>query len=621
VPVSVLTSSLSVNSASFALTASYALSASFASTVPASGVIGLNLSQIATASFTASVSPTQFTVTSASITEFTVTGTGVTIGNAITDIHTVTGSFNVSGSAAIVGNTQITGSLNISSSNLNTVIVGNPTGPGVELSPLNQSYKFKVGNGNWGFFITGSSGGTLISGGAYNLDLRSNLTIENNVSFITRNSTFRHQLFASTWNITDFITGAQRLSINQGGNVLIGTGSISTGVLLDVRAQGALSTDTAFRVRNTANDRNLIGISGNGDIEIRTNRVSLARSQRINIGGNNTDNAIDAAAYDEIVMLGYNNTNANQRTTILGSSNSCNIAANFPSVIVGYSNTSSAGVTGATIIGRNNTGQGSIMVGAGNAANGVLGPVCIGNSNTVSQTNGFPTLPMFLIGSNLTIPNNAATNNCVFLSAGSGSGNPFVTIKNDNLLIGTLTPWTSNFDNNSRGVFYTRTGIAPTTLAADSFGLYSADRNGVAGKASPHFRTEDGTVLWLGDESRLFNVTSSVILNGTSSAPSLNTTAIITQTNSGSFTVYSFPTASYDTAFFEYSVKSGSNARAGTIMAIQSGTSVNFTETTTTDFGNTTPVSFTVIVTGSNMALTGSSTSGAWTIKTIIRTI
>jgi hypothetical protein len=101
--------------------------------------------------------------------------------------------------------------------------------------------------------------------------------------------------------------------------------------------------------------------------------------------------------------------------------------------------------------------------------------------------------------------------------------------------------------------------------------------------------------------------------------PMLITTAKTVQTNSGSFTVYSLPTASYDTAFFEYSVKSGSNARAGTIMAIQAGSSVNFTETTTTDFGDTTPVSFTVIVTGSNMALTGSSTSGAWTTKCIVR--
>jgi hypothetical protein len=103
--------------------------------------------------------------------------------------------------------------------------------------------------------------------------------------------------------------------------------------------------------------------------------------------------------------------------------------------------------------------------------------------------------------------------------------------------------------------------------------------------------------------------------------PMLITTAKVVQTNSGSFTMYSLPTASYDTAFFEYSVRSGSNARAGTIMAIQSGSAVNFTETTTTDFGSTSAVSFTVIVTGSNMALTGSSTSGAWTIKTIVRGI
>jgi hypothetical protein len=99
----------------------------------------------------------------------------------------------------------------------------------------------------------------------------------------------------------------------------------------------------------------------------------------------------------------------------------------------------------------------------------------------------------------------------------------------------------------------------------------------------------------------------------------LITTAKVVQTNSGSFTVYSLPTASYDTAFFEYSIRSGSNARAGTIMAMQLGSTVNFTETTTTDFGSTSAVSFTVIVTGSNMALTGSSTSGAWTIKTIVR--
>jgi hypothetical protein len=103
--------------------------------------------------------------------------------------------------------------------------------------------------------------------------------------------------------------------------------------------------------------------------------------------------------------------------------------------------------------------------------------------------------------------------------------------------------------------------------------------------------------------------------------PMLITTRKVTMTNSGSFVVYSLPTASYDTAFFDYSIRSGSNARAGQIMAIKSGSYVNFTETTTTDFGNTTAVLFTVIVSGSNMVLTGSAATGSWTIKSIIRSI
>lgn len=104
-------------------------------------------------------------------------------------------------------------------------------------------------------------------------------------------------------------------------------------------------------------------------------------------------------------------------------------------------------------------------------------------------------------------------------------------------------------------------------------------------------------------------------------APALYTTNRITQTNSGSFVVYSLPTASYDGAFYDYTVRSGSNARAGQIMAIWSGSSVNFTESRTTSFGNTAGINFTVIVSGSNMVLTGSSATGSWTIKTIIRSI
>jgi hypothetical protein len=103
-------------SASFATSASQAQNALTASYILASGVAGLNLTQIATGSVTASVSPSQFSVVSGSVTEFVVTGTGTRIGSVITDTHTITGSVNISGSTTISGslialNTNTTNSL------------------------------------------------------------------------------------------------------------------------------------------------------------------------------------------------------------------------------------------------------------------------------------------------------------------------------------------------------------------------------------------------------------------------------------------------------------------------------------------------------------------------------
>jgi hypothetical protein len=421
-----------------ALSSSYALSSSFASTVPASGVIGLNLSQIATASFTASVSPTQFTVTSASITEFTVTGTGVTIGNAITDTHTVTGSL------AITGSTNITGPL----------------------------------------------------------------------------------------------TATQ-----------IGVGAAPSGsVPLDVRAQGALSTDLAFRVRNSTNTYNIIAAQGDGDIQIGSDAVGTTRT-----------------------------------TTVA--------AVGFPRLVLDTSYS-----TDTAII---------------SVARRMFSSITIFNDNALVISHN-----SFSDGNNIPYKMHFVNPSTYYGSVPAYNYNAGFMWFKDNATVANLQMKLS--PDNALSIYTSSASPIENAITGSGFQIWAS---GSAGNAYPHIRTQNGTLLWLGDESRLFNVTSSVILNGTSSAPSLNTTARITQTNSGSFTVYSFPTASYDTAFFEYSVKSGSNARAGTIMAIQAGSTVNFTETTTIDIGNTTPVSFTVVVTGSNMALTGSSTSGAWTIKTIVRSI
>ena len=107
---------------------------------------------------------------------------------------------------------------------------------------------------------------------------------------------------------------------------------------------------------------------------------------------------------------------------------------------------------------------------------------------------------------------------------------------------------------------------------------------------------------------------------GVTSSLALFTSQNITA-NIGVTTIYAFSTASYDGAFIDYTARSGSNARAGQIVGIRSGSEVNFTETTTTDFGSTTGLTFGMSVSASSMIVSASAATAAWTVKTIIRSI
>ena len=110
-----------------------------------------------------------------------------------------------------------------------------------------------------------------------------------------------------------------------------------------------------------------------------------------------------------------------------------------------------------------------------------------------------------------------------------------------------------------------------------------------------------------------------IVLIGTSSAQALYTTARIT-TVAGINTIYSLPTASYDGTFFDYTLISGTNARAGQIMSIWSGSEIKYTETTTTDIGSTSNFIFSVALTAGSASLQVTGSTGA-VIKTIIKGI
>ena len=109
------------------------------------------------------------------------------------------------------------------------------------------------------------------------------------------------------------------------------------------------------------------------------------------------------------------------------------------------------------------------------------------------------------------------------------------------------------------------------------------------------------------------------ILWGDPTVPSLNTT-VKKSINSGSTEIYSIPVSAYTGGFFEYTV-TGAGARAGSIMSIFSGTSIDFNETTTNDIGDTSGITFDMNVSGGTANLTVSATTNTWEIRTIVRSI
>ena len=107
---------------------------------------------------------------------------------------------------------------------------------------------------------------------------------------------------------------------------------------------------------------------------------------------------------------------------------------------------------------------------------------------------------------------------------------------------------------------------------------------------------------------------------GSYQAPSLNTTVLLNP-STGLSTVYSIPMSAYTGAWFEYTVSNTGGARAGQIMSIFSGNTVNFTETTTTDIGSTSDVTFSMSADSTNTLLQVSATTSGWEVKTIVRSI
>jgi hypothetical protein len=101
----------------------------------------------------------------------------------------------------------------------------------------------------------------------------------------------------------------------------------------------------------------------------------------------------------------------------------------------------------------------------------------------------------------------------------------------------------------------------------------------------------------------------------------LYTSSQFTAINSGSTVVVSVPTQSYNSGFVDYVIYKPSNIRAGTVMAtwLPNTSTVEYTDTSTADLGNTSDVNFEVVIVSQSFQLVANSISSNWTAKTTLR--
>lgn len=247
------------------------------------------------------------------------------------------------------------------------------------------------------------------------------------------------------------------IAIRKDSNHYVGigyTGSATLGAKLDIKAQGALSTDIALRVRNSVENDDILKVMGN---------------MSMNLLGSSTGGYLNLSrTTGGVVKLMHRAT------------------ATLPSqfLISSY--------------------------GDGGSIGQIVFDTVFGNDSAPNFT-----MQRFISGlSNL-------TGSALYTPFGSNAAT-FV-MKN--------------------ALNYAGYGIVPTGTATDHFAMYSADANGTAGAASPHFRTEDGSVIWLGTNSKLFNLTlsGSTLITGSLGVTGSITVGNITSTSSTENTLNVYP--------------------------------------------------------------------------------
>ena len=262
---------------------------------------------------------------------------------------------------------------------------------------------------------------------------------------------------------------------------LLGTGVIASPALnsvLEIKAKNGLS-DIAFRIRNSADTQNIVSFNGDGRFLIGQNAsntcIGGVPQYAIAIGASA---AVSGASetYGSPIAIGYDAQSVGSAALAIGNSTRPNtgiaighgVQSRAEGVAIGGSTTNARG----TVMGwgSSNSGYGGSSIGY-DVDNTGDGSFLIGyfHSNSIASS--------FVWGSN---------------------GIKFWVNSNSNLVLANNKAITdankaTYVDTSATNTFTIHSGTAPVANITDAYQQYSADIT--AGNAAPHFRTENGAIV------------------------------------------------------------------------------------------------------------------------------
>ena len=177
---------------------------------------------------------------------------------------------------------------------------------------------------------------------------------------------------------------------------------------------------------------------------------------------------------------------------------------------------------------------------------------------------------------------------------------------------GTTLRATGSFTGSFTGSLF---GTASYITSSNVYGPYNANSILSASYASGSTSASFATSSSIASTSSYGNATSTV--GYTIGGSQIYYASILSSTSPSSANVFTNNTGSFVSAFYNYTLYSGSNARSGQISAVWSGNAISYNDYSTTDIGNTSTVTASIVIVTGQVQLNfqvPSSVAG-WNIK------